>query len=254
MDFPQLEVPLPQSMVMSDDLSAMEGMRGRESDPNDVSQGIRIRAIRQEGLRVGAQTGLAKRYTMIMEYMDSVEPKLNVAFSFSGFVREGRLLVPSIIEVDNRLTFEAETGKATEVQKAYTVDEEARVVTSFPTWRDYLFQVYSLPEPPHESMLPRNDEEATAWKAALRQGWTAGVYQADMVYQDRMNDLTKAVEGRHLYRTLEDKEMISPAALQVVANKVTFNGRTMNVGEVIYSVGNHAQYRQSNSWLPVWTR
>lgn len=254
MDFPQIDVPLPQSMVMSEDLAEMEGLRGSKSDPSDVSQGIRIRAIRQEALRLGAQTGLSKRYNTIMEYMGSVEPKLNVVFSFSGFVREGRLLVPSIIEVDNRMSFEPETGKATEVQKAYTVDEEARVVTSIPTWRDYLFQVYSLPQPPHESLLPRNEEESAAWKAALRDGWTAGVYQADMVYQDRMNDLTKAVAGRHLYRTLEDKEMISPAALQVVANKVTFNGRTMNVGEIIYSVGNHANYLQADSWKPVWTR
>lgn len=254
MDFPQLDVPLPENLTTSAELREMEDLRGREADSEDVAGGIRIRAIRQEGLRVGAQTGLAARYTMIMEYMDSVEPKMNVAFSFNGFVRDGRLLVPAIIEVNDRLSYDAETGQATEVKKAYTVIEEARVVTSVPTWRDYLFQVYAMPEPPHESILPRNDEEVEVWKKALNEGWVTGLYQADQIYQDRINDLTRAVEGRYLYRTLEAKKMISPAALQVVANRVTFNGRTMNIGETIYSIGNAAAYQQSSGWSPVWTR
>ena len=254
MDFPQLDVPLPEGMTTSAELRAMEDLRGRESDAADVSGGIRIRAIKQEGLRVGAQTGLAARYSMIMQYMEGVEPKMNVAFSFNGFVRDGRLLVPAVIEVKDRLSYDAETGQAAEVKQAYTIIEEARVVTSIPTWRDYLFQVYEQPELPHESILPRTEEEVEVWKEALQTGWTSGVYQADQIYQDRINDLTRAVEGRYLYRTLESKNMISPAALQVVANKVTFNGRTMNIGETIYSIGDAGNYKQASGWRPVWTR
>ncbi|KKN85128.1 hypothetical protein LCGC14_0282970 [marine sediment metagenome] len=254
MDFPVVDVELPSQLQTSSELEAMVNLKGREVEDRDVSTGIRIRAIRQEGLRVGAQTGLAARYSMIMEYWSSVEEKLNVTFSFTGFVREGRLLMPAIVQVDNALSYDPETGAATQVQKAYTVEEEARVVTSIPTWRDYVYQVYERPEAPHESLLPRNDEEVDEWKKALREGWTAGVFQADQIYEDRVNQLVRAVEGRHLYRTLEAKNMISPAALRVESNRVTFNGRTMNIGETIYMVGGDAQYNTAADWKPVWTR
>ena len=59
---------------------------------------------------------------MIMEYMDSVEPKLNVAFSFSGFVREGRLLVPSIIEesLEASVVLPAPVGPATPTRMSFS--------------------------------------------------------------------------------------------------------------------------------------
>jgi len=254
MDFPVAEIQIPTHLQVSAELAQLEALRGRVVDSTEESGGIRIRAIRQEGLRVGAQTGLAARYSMIMEYLGSVEPKLNVTFSFAGFVRDGRLLVPAIIESNNTLQYDTETATASEVQKSYEIVEEARVVTSIPTWRDYVYQQYAKPEPPHVSMLPRNEDEAEEWKKALREGWTAGVYQADQIYQDRMNQLAKAVEGRHLYRKLEAKNIIAPASLQVQANRVTFNGRTMNIGETLYSVGQDAEYNSSAKWLPVWTR
>jgi len=254
MDFPVAEISLPEHLQAPPALMEIVNLKGREGDEIDMGGGIRVRAIRQEGLRVGAQTGLAERYTMIMKYMDKVEPKLNVAFNFAGFVRDGRLLVPAVVENNNNLTVDAETGIVTEVRKAYTIEEEARIVTSVPTWRTYLWQEYAYPEPPHHSLLPRTPVEVDEWKRAVLEGWSAGVTMADQVYQDRMNQLVKAVEGRHLYTTLEAKNMISPAALQVQANKVTFNGRTMNIGEIIYTVGNDAEYRSARNWEPVWTR
>lgn len=254
MDFPIADHQLPPHLQAPPALERMQELRGREKSDGDVASGVRIRAIRQEGLRVGAQTGLAERYSMIMEYLDSVENKINVTFSFAGFVRDGRLLIPAIIESQNNLSYDPETGTATEVRKAYTIEEEARVVTSVPTWRTYLYQTYKYPDPPHESLLPRTSDEVAEWKRAINEGWRAGVSQADMNFQDRKAELTRAVEGRHLYLTMEAKEMVSPAALRIQENKVTFNGRTMNVGEIIYSISSDAQYKTATGWEPIWSR
>ncbi|MBA1280245.1 type IV secretory system conjugative DNA transfer family protein [Stutzerimonas stutzeri] len=256
MDFPVADVGIPAHLESPAALVELKGLRGSEvmSEAEEGAGGIRFKAIRQEGLRVGAQTGLAHRYGMIMEYMGGVEPKLNVIFSFNGFVKDGRLLMPAVVEVPNRFVRDEQSGEVRVIRNAYTIEEEARIVSVVPTWRDYLWQEYGYPEKPHKSLLPRTDVEVKAWEEAINEGWRAGVHQADTIYSDRLAQLTKAVEGRNLYKTLESKNMISPAALQTVANRVTFNGRTMNVGEIIYTINTPGNYTASESWRPVWTR
>ena len=187
-------------------------------------------------------------------YLEKVEPKLNVTFSFSGFIKDGRLLVPAIVEAPNQFVMDSEKAEARVIRNAYTIEEEARIISVVPTWRNYLWQEYRYPEKPHPSVLPRTEAEAMVWEESVKKGWSAGVHQADAIYQDRLAQLTKAVEGRSLYKTLESQRMIEPAALQVVSNNVTFNGRTLNVGEVIYAVGAPANYTAPENWKPVWTR
>ena len=255
MDFPVADIELPSQLAAPPALVELQELRG-DSDlsPDEAAGGVRFRAIRQEGLRMGAQTGLAHRYSMIMEYLNGNEPKLNVTFSFNPFIRDGRLLVPSIQEAQNQFVLDEQTGEASIVRNAYTVLEEARIVSVTPTWRDYLYQEYTYPEAPHRSVLPRTESEARVWEQSLKEGWVAGLSQADSIYDDRLAALTQAVEGRHLYNTLESKNVFTPASLQVVANKVTFNGRTMNVGEVIYSIRGQANFKNAQEWRPVWTR
>ena len=162
------------------------------------------------------------------------------------------MLVPAIVKVEN--SYQMDGGKATETKVSYTIGEEAKVVSTAPTWREYLWREYPYPEAPHRSLLPRTKAEVETWKKSLREGWKGGVYQADENFYDGMSRLTLAVEGRHLYTTLEQQGIFSPASLKIESSRVTFNGRTMNVGETIYSVGTPVQFQGSGEWRPMWTR
>lgn len=260
MDFQVSEVTLPSHLASPPELVELKQMRGQGGSEGEGGDGftkeggIRFKAMRQEALRVGAQSGLAYRYGMLMQYMEGVEPKLNVIFSFNGFVKDGRLLVPAVVEVPNQFVRDEQSGEVRVIRNAYTIEEEAKIISVAPTWRDYLWQEHAYPEKPHESLLPKTDSESKVWQASVTEGWKAGVAQADEVFEDRLAALAKAVEGRNLYKTLEAKKMVSPAALKVVSNKVTFNGRTMNVGEIIYSVSDKANYTAAQDWSPVWSR
>lgn len=255
MDFAVAQIELADHLKAPPVLLEIRQMHGQDADSTkEEGNGIRYRALREEALRVGAQTGLAYRYGMIMSYLATVEPKLNVTFSFSGFVKQGRLLVPAVVETPNQFKMDQHSGQATVIRQAVTVEEEARIVSVVPTWRDYLWQDYSYPERPHPALLPRTNAEQKAWEDAINDGWKAGVSQADEIYDDRLAALTRAVEGRHNYITMEQKRMFDPAALRVVSNKVTFNGRTMNVGETIYTIQKPAAYTSATDWRPVWTR
>lgn len=254
--FPVAEVAVPVDLQEPSELKQLLELRGgKEADKTEEGgSGIRYKAIQQEGMRVGAQSGLAYRYGQIMRHLDKVETKLNVVYSFARFVREGKLLVPAVVQTPNQFVTDSEKNEARVIKDSVTIQEEARLISVVPTWRDYLYQDYAYPELPHRSVRPRTDAEIKVWNEALKAGWTAGISQADQIYDDRLAQLTMAVEGRHLYVTLEQKKVISPAALHIEANKVTFNGRTMNVGEVIYSIKQEANYTNSDSWRPVWTR
>ncbi|MEC4242098.1 type IV secretory system conjugative DNA transfer family protein [Pseudomonas sp. DSV-1] len=252
-DFPVAEMPASQIEAPAE-LRLIGELKGRDKKElsNDEGGKLRTDALRQEGLRVGAQTALAYRYGMIMDYLEAVEPKLNVAFNFAQFVRDGHLLIPAITEVRDQYT--KENGLVHRVKAGYTVQEEAQVVSSVPTWRDYVYQRYEKPELPHEALFPRDDFETSEWKRSLLEGWNAGIYQADEMFKDRVNQLTKAVEGRHQYVTLESRAMFSPADLKVVNSQVTFQGRTMNVGEQIIGIGQLGNFTNSQTWAPIWTR
>lgn len=254
MDIPVADITLPAHLEPPAQLERMVALRGSGEDTVDLEGGIRLRAIRQEGLRVGAQTGLAQRYEMIVSFLETIEPKLNVTYNFNSFLKDGRLLIPALARVENSFSIDQQSGAATETRVTYTVVEEASIVSAAPTWRDYLWREYAYPEPPHKSLLPRTNDESDVWKKALREGWRAGVMQADESFQDNMARLTQAVEGRHLYSTLEAQRVISPAALRIDSTRVTFNGRTMNVGETLYSVGQPVEFRGSQEWKPIWTR
>lgn len=252
-DFPVAEMPSTQIEAPAE-LKSIGELKGRDKKELSIEEGGKLRtdALRQEGLRVGAQTGLAYRYGMIMDYLDSVEPKLNVTFNLAQFVRDGHLLIPAITEVRDQLT--KENGELHKVKAAYTIQEEASVVSSVPTWRDYVYQRFEKPELPHEALFPRDDFETSEWKRSLNEGWNAGVYQADEMFRDRVNQLAKAVAGRHEYVTLESREMYSPADLKVVNSQVTFQGRTMNVGEQIIGISQLGNFTNSQTWAPIWTR
>lgn len=254
MDFAVAEIDVQGQLESPAALVELQSLRGVEKgvDVKTESGGLRFRSMRQEGLRLGAQAGLASRYSMVMEYLDKNESKANVIFSFSGFVNDGNLLVPAIHQARNQ--FKLDGAEARIVSNSYTIAEEAKIISSVPTWRDWLVQEYETPEKPHYSLLPRTPSEVQVWEQAVQDGWRAGVVQANDIYSDRLNDLTRAVEGRYLYRVLEEKKMIKPSLLKVERNKVTYNGRTMNIGEVIYSVESDANYTSGDTWRPVWTR
>jgi hypothetical protein len=47
--------------------------------------------------------------------------------------------------------------------------------------------------------------------------------------------------------------MINPAALKITEGSVTFNGRTMNVGETILQISDDANFKNLDNWKSAWT-
>lgn len=214
--------------------------------------GLRIASIRQEGLRQGTLTGLHWRYGVINEHLDKNTGVLDRVFSFTPFLENERILVPSVSRSRGVQEFDVEGEQYREAAARMTIAEEARLVSVAPTFRDYLYREYELPAPPHPVILPTNSHERAIWEKAVEEGWRLGIEQANTIFEDSVYELQNAIDGRINYRVLVATGYIEPAALQVTDMGVTYNGRTMNVGESLYQIATEAQYRPVTEWRAVW--
>lgn len=214
---------------------------------------LRFTAVRQEALRVGAQAGLSSRYSALTEYMAFNESRMNVTYNFAPFI-DGKMLMPAVSKMQDTFTLDESGSQATVVRNSYTISEEARIISNPPTWRDYLWQTYEPPEESHYSILPNSTAEVEAWQEAVEEGWRAGIIMADEIYSDRLAELTKAIEDRYRYQLLLNQKVVQAPVLGVDRRTITYNGRTLNVGETIYTVEQPVNYTASPSWRPIWSR
>lgn len=252
----QLVSPSAYEAKAPDELSSLYQMRAARTDSERADaesgrlSGLRLNAVRQEALRQGATSGLSWRYTMILDQLEQNEGTLERVFNFAPFLEDGRVLVPAVARTEAIQSFDDDGY--TEVLASFTIREEARIVSVAPTFRDYLYREYQPPSPPHPMLLPKNSEEQAAWKAAIMEGWELGVEQADQVFSDNLYQLQRAVEGRINYRAMLAMGYIEPASVQVTDVGVTFNGRTLNVGESFVQIKTEARYRPVGDWRAVW--
>ena len=60
--------------------------------------------------------------------------------------------------------------------------------------------------------------------------------------------------NRKNFTNLVALNMMSPPTLDTSESKITFNGRTMNVGEVVYRIGEDANYKSLEGWTTAWEK
>lgn len=255
-DFPAAVISDVRGAVL--DTETMETLKRKRGPKKGVKEelenlSLRVAAVRQEALRVGAQSGLAKRYEAITTYLDANENRLNVLYNFAPFV-DGKILLPAVSKNQDTFTLDAEDGTATMVRTSYTISQEAQIISSPPTWRDYLYQEFEMPEESHSSVLPVGPKEIKVWEEGIVEGWKAGITMADEVFSDRLADLTKNIEERYRYQLLLNQGVVTAPVAGVDRRSITYDGRTINVGETVYSVEQPVNYTASPEWKPVWTR
>lgn len=255
-DFPQAVITDVRGAILDTQaLGDLKKLRGTKKAVKDELENLslRVAAIRQEALRVGAQSGLAKRYEAITTYLDANDNRLNVVYNFAPFV-DGKILLPAVAKNQDTFVLDSEDGTATVVRSSYTISEEAKIISNPPTWRDFLYQTFEEPEEPHSSVLPQNPKEVKVWEESVEEGWLAGITMADEVFSDRLADLTKSLEERYRYQLLLNQGVVTAPIAGVDRRSITYDGRTLNVGETVYSVEQPVNYTASPEWRPVWTR
>jgi defect-in-organelle-trafficking protein DotC len=206
-----------------------------KSDTNTVGLQIRADAIREAALSYGARGGLAHRTFEIQRRLAEYDSSMSKTFDFSRLLipaPSGLLIEPPIVSEAQRAVLVNGGGQEAAVaDRIYRINRIARIVTAARNWHLYLERDWGRVDPPPAILLPKTDEEKIAWVAYVKQGWDAGVKQANETFESDIDRLTNDYTGMVRYRELLAQHMISPPYALADDRGVTGGGNEMRVGD-----------------------
>lgn len=216
---------------------------------------IRKEAIREAALSYGARAGLSRRIYQIRQELEFRSRYLDKVFDFSQLLiaaPSGLLIEPPIItEADNAMIINANGQQAAVSDRIYNIIANARIVSAPRTWRFYLERAWGGVEPPHDLLIPENDEEREAWVELVNEGWNYGIQQANDIFEADLGRLVADYQGMVRYRMMLSQGMISaPYALQVDRG-ITGGPNEMRIGDrAIEITGVPQLITGSEQWQP----
>ena len=170
---------------------------------------LRIQAIQEIALSLGAQSGLAWRSEEINRNLEQHGSELDNTYNFHALLLP-HSVQPPILEEGRQTLNVSDPSTIRLADRTYTILAQARFVSQPPNWRNYLWQSYTKPETPAYTLLPQTKKEKAVWIEYVSRGWKQGVKQSDAIYTLNLARLTRDYNGMILYRKLLAQGMVSP--------------------------------------------
>ncbi len=211
---------------------------------------IRMAAIRDEALSLGAQEALAQRSIMINKTLKHNARHLDEIYNFNVLVLPHDVLPPVLAEAHNTLNLASDDAIRLS-DATYKIVKQARFITTPPTWRDYLWMKYSKPQPPEPTLLPKCRAETKVWRKYILIGWSNGLKQADAIFLQNLNRLKRDYQGIIIYRKLLAQNMVSAPFVVKTRLGVTGGGNNLRIGDKVLRItALPALSPDSSQWKP----
>lgn len=245
--------PPPPPPILQDLEEQASG--GDELKPDQMGLQIRSDALREAALSYGARGGLAYRTFEIQRRLAEYDISLNKTFSFNRLLiaaSSGLLIEPPVVSEAQRAVLVNSGGQAAAVaDRIYRINRVARIVTASRNWHLYLERDWGRVDPPPGLLLPKDTDEREAWRAYVKEGWDAGVKQAEETFEADLDRLTNDYIGMIRYRELLAQGMISPPYALADDRGITGGGSEMRVGDRGVTItGPSALIPRSDAWTP----
>ncbi len=223
--------------------------------PDTLGLQIRSDALKEAALSYGARGGLAFRTFEIQRRLAEYDTSLGKTFNFQRLLisaPSGFLIEPPIVSEAQRAVLVNSGGQAAAVaDRIYRINRVARIVTASRNWHLYLERDWGRVDPPPALLLPKDADERAAWREYVRQGWKAGVTQAEETFEADLDRMTNDFLGMVRYRELLAQGMISPPFALADDRGITGGGSEMRVGDRGVTItGQSSLIPRSNSWTP----
>lgn len=201
-----------------------------------VTDDLRYVALREHALAYGVRAGLARRAYELQALMEGRAANLDLIFDFGRLLLDRNVLPPVLVSADRQLRLEDDaTLRLTD--QTLSIVAQARFVTAAPNWRDYLVRSISFTPPTLDAVLvPRSGAEREAFEAGVQQGWSAGVAQADQLFDGALARLRRDYDGMVLYRKLLAEKMVSKPYVAEADLGVTGDRSRLSIGERVLRI------------------
>ena len=242
--------PPPILNDLQEQQSGIDEIKGQTS-------GLQIRgdAIREAALSYGARGGLAYRTFEIQRRLAEYDTSLSKAFDFSRLLvaaPSGFLIEPPVVSAAEKAVIVTSSGQQAAVaDRIYRINRVARIVTASRDWHLYLERDWGRVDPPPSLLLPKDDDERAMWRNFVKQGWQAGIEQAEETFEADLDRLTNDFVGMVRYRELLAQGMITSPYAMADDRGVTGGGKEMRVGDRGVSItGQSVLNPRSDQWAP----
>ncbi len=249
----QADQPSPPPPVLED----LQSIVGQDEPEKAEAMGLQIRAdaIREAALSYGARGGLAHRTFEIQRRLAEYDTSLSKTFSFSRLLvaaPSGLLIEPPVVSEAQRAVIVKGGGQTAAVaDRIYRINRIARIVTAARDWHLYLERDWGRVDPPPGILAPKTFDEQEAWVEYVKQGWDAGVRQAEETFESDLDRLTNDFVGMVRYRELLAQGMISAPYALADDRGITGGGNEMRVGDKGLTItGPSALISRSDQWTP----
>lgn len=226
------------SNVDTSSLSSLENVRTRalsHRESANALSGIRAKALKDSSMTIGAQSGLSWASERINSRLKQDAKYLDTIFNFNAMMLTHGVMPPVLEEGDNTLNV-SDPNTIRVSDRTYKIVTQARFATTAPNWRDYIMLMYSKPELPDRTLLPKSDEEQAIWRDGIRTGWQKGIEQAYSIFQQNMARLKRDYRGMVLYRKLLQERMISAPFVSRTELGITGSGDDMRVNDQVLRI------------------
>lgn len=220
-------------------------------NPAPSESSIRLRAIADTALTLGAQGGLAYASKQINQRINEDKWHLDTIYNFNGMMLSHGVLPPVLVEGDNSLNL-ADPNTIRIADRTYKIIAQARFATTPPNWREYLWMNYAEPVLPHKVLLPHTKAEREIWIKNVRLGWEKGIQQAFNIYRQDLARLKRDYQGMILYRKLLQARMVSPPFVSKTELGVTGTGEDMRINDQVLRITELPQLQtNSKNWKAI---
>lgn len=226
----------------------------KSNDPFAGMTDIRMNALRDTAVTVGAQAGLAWRAEEIRCMLKEQTRTLDHIYNFRGLMLRNSVLPPVMAEGRQDLNI-ADCDSIRTADAVYRILSRPCFVTAPPHWRDYIWLKYEQPEEPNASLLPKTKEEAKIWNCYVRKGWQQGIEQAESIFSANLARLNRDYKGMVLYHKLYAQNMVSEPFVAKSNLGVTGDSHEMRVNDSILRITATSQLNtNAHTWkAPVWS-
>lgn len=233
------------------ELQALEQMGPEGVLPEDRATSLRFDALKDVAYTLGVQTAVRWRYEAINTVLQANRVTLDRVFDFRPLLLHDGRVAPAVVERTDGAYRIVSPTEARQTEATYTIEQEARVVSRSPDWRDYLIHSYPTFTRPDPAMLPRDATERRIWAAAVASGWRAGVVQAERLFDTHLARLRRDYLGMARFKLLALQGVVEVPLLAESHLGVVVNGRMLSVGERVFRIPPITDFRAVRNWRPI---
>lgn len=224
---------------------------GSSIDDSLGSDKIRKKAIQDSAIAYGAQSALAWQSEKINSQLASKRQTLDKIYNFRNIMLPHNVLPPVLRESTTSLKLD-DNNTLRSSDRSIEIIQDAKFVTTAPSWRDYLIMTFNVPDKPLDSMLPNSSEEREEWDKYITIGWEKGYKQANAILREKLGKLSQDYAGMAYFKKLYLQGMVTAPQVATADLGITGNTRKLSINDRITRITSNAElniYRAQN-WKP----